>query len=659
MNPVKNLKFIYKYDNLKDISKKWNIYNDKLSKKKSQKKFQLNKNKLPKLDKNNYHKALINKCGLKKSKSIYDFQKISYPKKNSLGPYNNLFNGGGGFCKRIGNYNYKDYSGLNMNNEELDKNMHIYVYKPNIEAKYKKYNDFGNKGKTNKSSNYIAPFNNQRYNNSSRNLLISNNKNKINKSNKEQSSKGKNYKLNINEVFKNIKYLQLDKENINDDNQKKENNENEKHNNYKSKLINNQEKNFENKAVYFNESSTKTVPNIEIKKNNSNRILVKQINEQFSMKNNQIKKFNKLIEVDNVLLNYFPSFNNQIRNNLNTKSSFNNFSISSNQIEYNISLESKPKTTLILEGNKKDKLYKNEKTQTYSNLNISQDNRNKIKEEYNNENIEEEKNINTIFNNNKGISNNVDFLNKIVSFNEKNNKDKNNTFENNNIKNSNINKNINNIKNINNNINKDTNNNINNNINKEIHNCINNNFTNNINYNINKDINNNINEDVNIHINNNINNDKNINIYNIDNNIVYNMNNINNNINVAIKDNNIYNNNINKETDNKIKEENNENKEEEKILESKNSKQFMKFKSRLIKKMKSDFQKKEDKYFISSKISNLASELENKFKKRKSVKIQENNKQEIEKKLNSMEIIEQKPINLNKKKSKKINFDYN
>ena len=125
------------------------------------------------------------------------------------------------------------------------------------------------------------------------------------------------------------------------------------------------------------------------------------------------------------------------------------------------------------------------------------------------------------------------------------------------------------------------------------------------------------------------------------------------------KDNNIYNNNINKETDNKIKEENNENKEEEKILESKNSIQFMKFKSRLIKKIKNDFQKKEDKHFISSKISNLASELENKFKKRKSVKIQENNKQEKEKKLNSMEIIVQKPINLNKKKTKKINFDYN
>ena len=81
----------------------------------------------------------------------------------------------------------------------------------------------------------------------------------------------------------------------------------------------------------------------------------------------------------------------------------------------------------------------------------------------------------------------------------------------------------------------------------------------------------------------------------------------------------------------------------------------MKFKSRLVKKLKNDGNNAN----ISVKITNLAMELESKLKNKRQSKFEENNKQEIDHKLNNMELIEQKPVFNKKKKSEKIQFSYN
>ena len=84
----------------------------------------------------------------------------------------------------------------------------------------------------------------------------------------------------------------------------------------------------------------------------------------------------------------------------------------------------------------------------------------------------------------------------------------------------------------------------------------------------------------------------------------------------------------------------------------KNSKQFLKFKTRVIQKKDND---SKNKYNISSKITNMASHLENKFKRTKSLIDKDINK-EIENKLNAYEVIDKNPVSYNKKKKKKIQF---
>ena len=99
----------------------------------------------------------------------------------------------------------------------------------------------------------------------------------------------------------------------------------------------------------------------------------------------------------------------------------------------------------------------------------------------------------------------------------------------------------------------------------------------------------------------------------------------------------------------------NENKQKEKNKSSseKNSKQFLKFKTRVMQKKEND---SKNKYNSSSKIKKMASHFENKLKRTKSAIIDNDINEEIENKLNAYEIIDKKPVSYNKKKRKKAEF---
>ena len=71
-------------------------------------------------------------------------------------------------------------------------------------------------------------------------------------------------------------------------------------------------------------------------KNNKNKlILIKQLNEQFSMNKNRAKTFSNIYPTENIILNYFPVLNNINKSHKNYNSYVNNYSIYSNQVEYN------------------------------------------------------------------------------------------------------------------------------------------------------------------------------------------------------------------------------------------------------------------------------------------------------------------------------------
>ena len=501
-----------------------------------------------------------------------DVLNCNYSNKNfnPLGPYSNIFNGGGGFCRKIGNnhkkniYQYQNIdifdkynnhcpNNISRNNGQNNNNNSILKY-PHIS-----YNN-----------NFIMDHNSmERYNHSQNRFILKNNEKM--KKNKNNHKKKKLDKVNINEVFKNIIYLKLNIENINDDSnlKQKEKEEINNENNNEINLINKDNKNINNnKNNDFKESPSKTIPNDKMIKNDSYRTLIKQSNENFSMKNDNIKKFNKLYEVDSVLLNYLPSFNIQ-RNDINTKPSLTNFSISSNQIEYNIINE--PKVKNLKEDNKELIKSVNNKTIPSFELNIPINNNNNmnLNNEYSifnnndkkilkeNKLINIEKNINLIDDKIKSKVNDKSDLDKKIIFNNINY----NYADNNNIND------INKINDDNMNIYNNKNNN-NNYINNNINNIDNNKDNNNINNNIEKkdNINNNSN---NMKINENSNNS---NIYNNFNNININSYNI-------------------KENDSKNKTQNNECKEEEKDLKHKNSKQFMKFRSKIMQNSENELKK--------------------------------------------------------------------
>ena len=603
MNSKNNLHFKFKYENQKDILK----FNSKFTRKRSQKKINLNKEKLSKLDKKNYHKALFHKCHPKKSQSMKDFSKSNI--YNDLGHYTNLFNGNGGFCKRIENNNSKNYALLYINNEIYDNNFQKYINSRNNDGYLGNPNIFYYNGKSDSNYKYIAPIESKRRNSSKTTISEKNNVKKNKK--KVKSEKIKISKININKVFKNIKDLQLNSGSISDDKRIVKKKEETLKENNSINIFNdiNETKNKEINDKFLNELLVNKISDKE-KKNKYNNNLIKQSNDQFSMNNNKIKKFGKLIEINNVLLNYLPTINFQEKNNLNNKLSFKNFSITSHNIEYNIIKKSKPITSLeekitnkseIKNENVNDNTLKENNT-IHEKKNEKNNENNNIMEEMQNKNKNKD-NINDK-DNNKFIN---PYLNKIIIYKKKSNS---------NIINNNDNKNA-----LNNPIDNKANINLNNN------NKNNNEEKNKFSYNANK-------KNDNFQINDNSN--QNIN-----------------------KKKDIINNNIKNETNIKLENENKIINEEEKSSKPKNSKQFLKFKSRLVKKLGSELQKEGNKLNISEKITNLALELENKLKNGRPTNMEENNKQEINNNLNSIELIEQKPIHFNKKKAEKVVFSYN
>ena len=279
----------------------------------------------------------------KRSQSIANFSNINNTNKLycPLGPYGNILNGRGGFCSRISyNNSQKDFNKLNNNqqyndylNKFINKKNNNFIQKKDILSNFQqgktkniKFNNLGYKNKSKYKTNYI---------------------NNVNKS-KNKFYSNKKEKVDINEVNNNINYFKLNK---------KKNNFIIKVNNninwYKHKKVNSF--NEENNKICENEHfSYKILPKPNNKSIDKNLILIRQLNEQFSMNNYRIKTFNELCQIENILLNYYPSNNNINQNNLiNSKSFLTNNSICSSQAE--LSIIKDPQSKISLNEKEKNK----------------------------------------------------------------------------------------------------------------------------------------------------------------------------------------------------------------------------------------------------------------------------------------------------------------
>ena len=298
---------------------------------------------------------------------------------NSFGPYNRYTDEGGGFCQKLNN---------------KDKNIGlIYEFLPKNIPKYKQYTDRYCKNKinintysnNNKNGNTKALINKE-------NIFIQENdiddkkENKINYGKNNNNNKNneiihninnnfKNYrrnsfdkKLNLKDVNNSIKYLQLDP--------------NQKHNSLQStkesSIKNKKDKNISNKKgqnkktnkKFFEEIDNdyqKKIKKLELnsiqtqtppyeKLNYTERILVKDTIEQFSMKKNDIKKFINLTEGDSVLLEFSPI----------KKDKYIDYAIYSNRIEFQRNIKTNKinpenKNKLIIKVNELEILPKNSK----------------------------------------------------------------------------------------------------------------------------------------------------------------------------------------------------------------------------------------------------------------------------------------------------------
>ncbi len=584
------------------IIKKDNIKNRELNNdNKHKKKFLKNNNsklspeknnKIPKIDKKKYQKALLYKCNPKNSQSMKDIIKINNPNIifKPLGLYGNLFNGGGGFSKKICTTNYNNIIIQLENADILGKKLAKCISSSNIKS------DINNNGFKLQNNAYID---NKNRHNSSKSNHKKNSKS-INNKSRDTSKKKKMNKINIKEVYKNINYLKLDNKVTNNDdddnpqieqkekepiniqenknnnknnnrnnnknnknNSNKKNSNNNKNNNNKTYTYKNREKTFENQNINLNELSMKKCLN----ETKSFTKLTKQSNEQFSMNNNNIKKFNKLTEEYNILINYHPSFNIPHNNQKN------NYSISSNQIEYKITKQQK-------QDQKQEQ---------------KQDQKQGQKQEQKQEKKQDEKQKPK-----KPIIQNKYFIptkNDIPKspFTSKLQPNKDTSITDNEVKINKIHKS------------KDA---------KNIEGIMNKNKDN-----------------------------KNENKV-TEKKVKFNSNQVNNNT-------------KNEKDEMENKGDNDVNKNAEKKYETKNSKQFLKFKEKLVKKNSSDLKNEGDKCNVSEKISNMALELEKKLNNKKDVNIENDIKQEIENKINSADIIEEKPASYKKKKKEKTEFIFN
>ena len=378
-----------------------------------------------------YKKALLNKQNPKKIIKAKDIKKGPYFKRNTFqffGPYNKLINGGGGFCKRLYNKNYN----LNIIYELLPNN--IPKYKLNTEKNdyeqmnLSSYRNNKKKEKIIKTDNILIQENdnNDNYNNIDNNIRYNL------RNNKKNSTDNKYKRLNIEDVNNSIKYLKLDNNlTYNAQLSKRETftkNNNDKKIYYKkvqtekknkkmiyegininkiANYINNINKPKIIKKLELNSTPTQTIPYEEVCK--TERILIKDNIEQFSMDNKKIKKFNNLIEADSVLLNYSPVKKDK---SLELKNKLENFSISSNNIELNYikiipKIENEKKKKLVIKTNELEILSTNVKPKLNKKIscniiesNIKQENeiinkeKEEIKKEINN-NVDNTNNIQT------------------------------------------------------------------------------------------------------------------------------------------------------------------------------------------------------------------------------------------------------------------------
>ena len=347
---MKNKDEFQKYKLFTEINNKYS-YKQKANKIQVIKKSELNALNFDPLK---YKRKLLNIQNPKKELiKNHEIKKIIYTKKEPFrffGPYNRTIICGGGFCKRLYNKNYN----INSIYDSLLQKMPKYNKKTeqiNLSSYKNKY-----KIKTEKKRNEenILIEENNIYNtyinkkNNSKNKICYN----IKSNNKNNSIENKHQKINITEVNNSIKYLKLGK-NLNN----KKNPTGKKY----QKLVFNGigQKNKLNRINHKNQPLL--IQNLEINqtpiytpriKTYSDRILIKDTIEQFSMENTEIKKFKNLSEIDNILLKFSPI--NKVNKSFDCKNSSHNYIISSDRIEYNfINKISKiePKKKLIIKTN--------------------------------------------------------------------------------------------------------------------------------------------------------------------------------------------------------------------------------------------------------------------------------------------------------------------
>ena len=366
-----------------------------------------------------YKRKLLNiqnpKKELAQNKEI---QKITYTKKEPFrffGPYNRSIICGGGFCKRL----YKKNYNLNVIYDSLLQKMPKYNKKTeqiNLSSNENK-DKFNHKTKKKRNEENILIEENNIFN-----TFTNNNKNSKDKirynikiNNKNNSIENRHQKINIKEVNNSIKYLKLAKNNLNDSSKEKsiKNKADKKNQNHLIDISNKKNQTRKNyQKLVFNginhinninkisiKKHPKLIPNLEINQTPlftprieeySKRILVKDTIEQFSMENTEIKKFNNLSEIDNILLKFSP-----INKSFDCKNLSHNYIISSDRIEYNIIKKIpkiEPKKKLIIKTNELV-ILSNSKPKIKNNKDIINKSKEKEKEIIiiNNEENEEEK----------------------------------------------------------------------------------------------------------------------------------------------------------------------------------------------------------------------------------------------------------------------------
>ena len=324
-----------------------------------------------------YKRKLLNIQNTKKELAQNkEIQKITYTKKEPFrffGPYNRAIICGGGFCKRL----YKKNYNLNVIYDSLLQKMTKYNKKTeqiNLSSNENK-DKFNHKTKKNRNEENILIEENNIFN-----TFTNNNKNSKDKirynikiNNKNNSIENRHQKINIKEVNNSIKYLKLAK-NLNDSSKEKsiKNKADKKNQNHLIDISNKKNQTSKNyQKLVFNginhinninkisiKKHPKLIPNLEINQTPlftprieeySKRILVKDTIEQFSMENTEIKKFNNLSEIDNILLKFSP-----INKSFDCKNLSHNYIISSDRIEYSFIKKIpkiEPKKKLIIKTN--------------------------------------------------------------------------------------------------------------------------------------------------------------------------------------------------------------------------------------------------------------------------------------------------------------------